>query len=337
MSDFGKKLSVKFSDLLHFNLSKKIVGKRTIFPFYHTISNEQLPHIKHLYKVKTEKDFIADLDFLLKNYKPINYFEFIENLKNGKKTDKNTFLLSFDDGLRECYTTIAPILKKKGVPAIFFLNSDFIDNKKLFYRYKVSLIINEIGKNKNLEKKIEKILSENNLLIDNVLKSLNKINYLNKNILDKIATEINIDFDNFLLTQKPYISTSEIKSIISEGFAIGSHSLNHPKYNLIPENEQIRQTIEDSEKICDDFNLNYQTFAFPFTDFGVKKSFFKKISPKFEATFGTAGLKNDEIKNHFQRIPMENSNLSGEKIVKSEYFYFLMKSVLRKNRIKRDE
>ena len=65
---------------------------------------------------------------------------------NGEKQlSQGKVFLSFDDGLREVYTIIAPILKERGLPATFFITTDFIDNKKLFYRNKASLLIEAIA------------------------------------------------------------------------------------------------------------------------------------------------------------------------------------------------
>ena len=74
-------------------------------------------------------------------YKPITTFELKKFITENSALPKNAFLLSFDDGLKEVFTTIAPILLKKGVPASFFINPCFIDNNELFYRYKISLLI----------------------------------------------------------------------------------------------------------------------------------------------------------------------------------------------------
>ena len=53
---------------------------------------------------------------------------------------------ALDDGLSGCHRYIAPLLRKKGIPASFFLNNRFIDNKSLFYRYKASLLVHQVKK-----------------------------------------------------------------------------------------------------------------------------------------------------------------------------------------------
>ncbi|WP_262708643.1 polysaccharide deacetylase family protein [Natronoflexus pectinivorans] len=62
----------------------------------------------------------------------------------SRKPASKIFHLTFDDGLSEIYHETIPILEKKGIPATIFLNTGFIDNKKMFYRFKSSLVIESI-------------------------------------------------------------------------------------------------------------------------------------------------------------------------------------------------
>jgi len=118
----------------------KCSGHQVFFPFYHAVDNEDQPHIKHLYPVKSIHQFENELDTLLKHFKPIDLDKLISLNQSNEKPKKPSIHLSFDDGLRQCYDIIAPILNKRGIPATFFINSAFVENKDLMYRYKISLI-----------------------------------------------------------------------------------------------------------------------------------------------------------------------------------------------------
>ncbi|MBC7642475.1 MAG: hypothetical protein H7174_09100, partial [Flavobacterium sp.] len=43
--------------------------------------------------------------------------------------------------MSEVYNIIFPILKKRNISAIFFINPDFVDNETVLYKHKISLII----------------------------------------------------------------------------------------------------------------------------------------------------------------------------------------------------
>ncbi|MBK9043176.1 MAG: polysaccharide deacetylase family protein [Saprospiraceae bacterium] len=113
------------------------------------------------------------LIFLLKHYHPVLLTEKLSLDSNLK----DQFLLSFDDGLKECYEIILPILLKKNLKAIFFINTGFLDNKALFYRFKISLIWEKIltdGLNPQQFGEITKQFNlENYREIENYLFSIN--------------------------------------------------------------------------------------------------------------------------------------------------------------------
>jgi len=110
-------------------------------PFYHLVSDKEPDFVKGLYKPKTVAQFKADLNVFLKYYEPISLEEVIQYNKGEIKLLKPSFHLTFDDGLANFHEIIAPILKEKNIPATVFLNTAFVDNKDLFYRYKKVLKI----------------------------------------------------------------------------------------------------------------------------------------------------------------------------------------------------
>ena len=299
-------------------------------PFYHTISDVELPHIKNLYQVKTTKQFINDLDELLNLFEPISFQDLLQN----KTTQKPAILLSFDDGLTEIYHTIAPILKSKGIPAITFLNSDFLDNRALFFRYKVSLIIEFL--NTENSKNISEMLSCANKQ-QTIKKALLCLQHSDTALIDSIAKNMELSFDDFLTNQQPYLTTEQINHLIDQGFEFGAHSCSHPEYRFISEEQQLQQTVDSIEFIRSKFNLNYSAFSFPFTDYDVSQSFFEQLhkKTKIDLTFGCAGIKEDSTKKHHQRFALENNNHSSLEVLKSELFYYSLLKTIGKHRIER--
>ena len=211
--------------------------------------------------------------------------------------------------MSEFYHIVAPILKEKGIPATVFLNTDFIDSKSMFYRFKASILFDQL--------KDKSILSKG---------------FDDSKELDEMALKNGINFNNYLEEEKPYLTTSQIKELIADGFTIGAHSKNHPHYNLLKLEEQLIQTKESISTVVNQFNLKYKVFSFPFTDDGVSKQFFESIKSEVDLTFGCAGLKKNTYDYHLQRIAMESTS-NAKTILKTEYAYYMMKSIVGKNKI----
>jgi peptidoglycan/xylan/chitin deacetylase (PgdA/CDA1 family) len=316
----------------------KATHQDLILPVYHLVSDQEVPHIKHLYEVKNISAFVQDLEFLIENFQPLDFRALVNHISGEKKLTSPGFFLTFDDGLREFYTIIAPILESKGVPAMNFLNTAFIDNRDLFYRYKISLIIDKIKTGQTGEelKSISEILRLKYINQTRVIKQLLQLGYSDIPVIDSIAKILEINFSAYLDTYQPYLNSDEITDLIRRGFTFGSHSIDHPFYHDLDLSEQIRQTRLSMDTIVETFRLNYRAFAFPFTDYQISKTFFDylyKDEKKPDLSFGSAGLKQDLYQQHLQRIPMEMDPMSASQIIHAELLYYFLKGFFGKNQI----
>lgn len=313
----------------------KASDQRLIVPFYHLVTDSDNTFAKYLYTPRRIADFKRDLEVLTNCYTPLLLKDFIALSTSGKKVNENSFHLTFDDGLSNFYTVVAPILLKRKIPATIFVNTDFVDNKALFYRYKASLLYQNYETASPKEKSIFYDFFEEK---GTVKKKLFDINYNNKGILDNLAEAVDYDFNAFLVQKQPYLSSIQIQELIDMGFTIGAHSKNHPLYGDIDFEEQIKQTKESISWLVRKFYLDYKAFSFPHTDLGVTKDFFIKLSAekKVDISFGTSGIKKDDFATNFQRLFFEIGNQNIEGYLITEYFKYFLKIPFFKNTMPRN-
>lgn len=295
-----------------------------MLPFYHLVSDAPPLFVKQLYKPKTINQFKNDLDVFLKYYEPITLEQVIQYNKGEIELTKPSFHLTFDDGLANFHHVIAPILIKKNIPATVFLNTDFIDNKELFYRYKASILMFKVGK--------ANMIDINTGNVNDLLKN----SYKDRHLLDDLAKEVDFDIKEFLKKEKPYLSLKQIKKLQTQGFTFGAHSANHPLYKNITLEEQLKQTRESLKWVKDNLQEKYAVFSFPFHDINVSKQFFNLIQNDVALTFGTSGFKTDSVSNNLHRLDMEKSLRSTEKYLIREHLKFIVKNIFGKHKITRE-
>ena len=319
-----------------------LTGYRDIFPFYHAVSDDDMPHVKYMYRVKTVKQFTRDLDYCLSKFEAINTSDWYESLLGRKKSGKPAMVLSFDDGLREMHDVVAPLLIRKGVPATFFINPAFIDNNQLFYKYKASLIIDRLEKHGYPVSLLEVIASrigESYGSRHTLRKALLNATRQDTGFLETMAELVEVDFNAFLKIRKPYMSLDQLLKMKDQGFEIGSHSMTHPMFSLLSHEDRLREVKESLEWIRKKLNPEYRYFAFPFTDAGVENLFFDRIynleSSMVDMSFGSAGLKRDPYPFHVQRIAMDETHYSARIFIKGEYIYYLLKGMAGRRTIRR--
>lgn len=279
---------------------KNIFRSYSILPCYHIVSDLDVPHVKHLYPIKSVKQFCDEIDFLCKNFNMVG----IDEIVKGSK--KRMAHLTFDDGYRECHDVIMPILLEKGIPATFFVCTDFIDNRHLHNRCVMSLLYDKVSKIKD-----QKILNELSLLAGNY-KSLRdwllSFDTLRDDLIERLCEIVEVDIQGYLSEKKPYLSDYQIHDMVKKGFTIGSHGKNHINFRHLNLESQVNEAISTSKYISERYNQEKRYFAFPYEDLSISNEFYLRIQDDIDFTFGTAGYFKDHPLNSFQRIWMESGD-----------------------------
>ncbi len=328
--------SMAFSN---FSFWQKKANVKIIIPFYHIVSNKKNPLISNLYAYRNENEFVKDLDFFQKRYEFIDIHQLIAFQKQGKELPKDALLLTFDDGMREMYETVAPILTRKGIPAVFFLTTEFLNNKELFFRNKISLLIDYYKKNTHnfSENKINQIFEKYRISFSNSIENLKQIKFQENDLIQEIADFFKLDFKAYLEHNKPYLTDKQVFELKKQGFAIGAHSLNHARFSELSPEEQIAQTLESVRIIRQKFELDYGIFAFPFNDNELGIDFFTEISKtqEIDLLFSADGFLDDEISYNYHRFWMENTSKTAKKILLQNFKEKFIRQLKGKNTIER--
>ncbi len=242
---------------------------------YHYIRkfNRKLPFFKNFLK---KKEFV----------KQVNYFQkdkgIIKNI-NEIKYNKDKYLLTFDDGLKE-QIFAAKILAKKGLTGIFFIPSLPILEKKFLDVHKIQILLAKIGSKKIIEylnknklyklsiknikkkdvKKFIKAYSYNKDKKSNILfkKNMNYlINSVNRSqILDEMFTKFKITES----VDKYYMNVSDLIYLKRLGMKIGCHSHSHNILSKMSKKNQFKE-ISKSKKILEKkIKKKIDFFCFPY-------------------------------------------------------------------------
>lgn len=70
--------------------------------------------------------FLAHLNYLKRHYRIISLRDYLKARQEGSPLPDYSVVLTFDDGFRNFFTTAAPLLNRKGIPATLFLITDWV-------------------------------------------------------------------------------------------------------------------------------------------------------------------------------------------------------------------
>jgi peptidoglycan/xylan/chitin deacetylase (PgdA/CDA1 family) len=319
-----------------FSFLKRIGSCELVIVYYHVVNDkdEDDPHISNLYKYKRSRQFVDDLEYLLNHYSPVGLSDVIRWVRGEGGLPRDCFLLTVDDGFREVYDVMAPLLTERGIPATFFISSAFLDNHELCYDHKASLLVNKVrrGISPGMDRAVRDILEAVGLPSSSLSQGVLSVDYGHREVLDRIAELLQVDFQRYLKDERPYLTGVQVKELIDRGFAIGAHGIDHPYFSAISPTEQLEQAVGSMKKIRDQFGLDYGAFAFPHTDAGVSREFIEKIhkSGLVDITFGTGGLIDTSLRRHRQRVSLEDPLQTARELLAWQYARRLYKQWSRK-------
>lgn len=332
-----RKIASKATLITPFSWLEKMSSQAMIFPFYHVVSNSNLPYISNIYPIVSEKQFRYDLEFLLSHYNPATFSDVMQFVQGRKKPGMPSFFLTFDDGFAQCETVIAPVLREMGIEAAFFINPAFIDNTVISHRQKISFVLEKYaGAGKTEKTAIAKIMGIQTPNEKSNINAIKRLNAGNISLIEEIADILEIDFGKLATEFKPYLSLEALKKLHNDGFHIGSHGLDHREFQLMQPTEMKQQIVESFSWLETHLKIEKRIFSFPFTDYNISLSFFEYLQNEANVllSFGTAGLKHDAAPRHIQRIPAEMNGFNSlRQILKAEYLYYLAKKPVNKNLI----
>jgi peptidoglycan/xylan/chitin deacetylase (PgdA/CDA1 family) len=302
-----------------------------IIPYYHIVTDAEVPHVKHLYTYRGEAAFKRDLDVLLGRFRAMSLEELIAHLHSHQALPRDALLLTFDDGFREMREVVAPILLAKGVPATFFVTTGCIDNHTLAHHNKLSVLLEHIVSQGGaaLTKEVSRWLTRHGLPGDGLTPRLLALDYQQGHLVDELAAVCAYDFAEYLTTCQPYLTSEHVWWLLQQGFTIGSHSLDHPRYAALSMAEQLDQTRASLRWLEERFQIRYRAFAFPHSDAGVTLDFFRVLFDEgtLDVSFGTGGMLPHCFARNFQRFPMEKTLLPAESILAKQYARVLYRTL----------
>lgn len=249
---------------------------------YHLVSESPLPHVRHLYAHKTPEEFEADLDYLLGIYEFTDWHDLLSVRSGTQRQRRPLAVLTFDDGLAQCFDLIRPILLRRGVTATFFISTRYIDNREMFYRHKASLCIDRIETAaSSLRQHLLRSIGQNLGIAEfshwGLVTWLNRLEIVDEAMLNQVCHWLEIDVDAELRATSPYMTTNQLRLLAADGFTLGGHSLTHARLQLLGRGAIEQELVASCDFIRGLVGAANVPFAFPFNGTNIDRDLINSI------------------------------------------------------------
>lgn len=112
-------------------LTRRLHRRSLLVLAYHSILEQELPQPFRYHH--TAREFAAQLEWLGRNCEPVGLDGVRKWIAGQWRPAKPPVLITFDDGYRNNSTIAAGLLKQKGMPAVFFLSTDYIGRDRVLW------------------------------------------------------------------------------------------------------------------------------------------------------------------------------------------------------------
>ena len=109
---------------------------------YHRVGGPSLASALDEGVVDVDADQLdRQLEFLCSWFSPISVDDVLRFSGAGRTLPHNSLLVTFDDGYRDNHDVALPILLRRGVPATFFVATDYVEKRRLFWWDRIAAIL----------------------------------------------------------------------------------------------------------------------------------------------------------------------------------------------------
>ena len=259
-----------------------------MYHYVRDISKSKYPEIKAL----DLNEFKEQILFLKKNYTLIKVDDVIGAYENNCQLPKNAALLTFDDGYKEHFINVFPILNQNNIQGCFYPPASVIENKSVLDVNKIHFILASVKDKTTLVEQIFNQLTfykkrynlKNNLYYFNKLAKANRFDTkevifikrilqleLPENLRNKITDFLfkkYVTSDEKSFSKTLYMDINDMKEMIRAGMHFGSHGFGHYWLASLSRNKQeidINKSIQFLKKIGADSD-NW-TMCYPYGSF----------------------------------------------------------------------
>lgn len=238
-------------------LAKAVTSKHPKILMYHSFSDqEKVGYV-------SKDSFEWQLQQLKKGFHTMPLIELANAINAGKKIPKNTVVLTIDDGYLNVYEHAYPLLKKYGIPATFFVTTNFIDQKDWLWPDKIKWLLQ-----KNNERKLLSTINYNNVEYKFDFENINALclsieNDKKLDLIQEIAEKLDLVIPINATDEFASCTWEQLNEMQANGIEIGSHTVSHPSLGQVGV-EHARFEISESLAIINrKLGRKTRTFCYP--------------------------------------------------------------------------
>lgn len=218
--------------------------------------------------------FEKQMQFLLQHFIPVK-------ASQAQLDSENTmqFAVTLDDGYEDNYLVAAPILKKLGIPATFFVVSDYVGTDRLFWWEQVADMMHKTKQTElDLQAVVPSLCKRGEQANIFSLQNSAERDYAYGQLCARIRNGLHVDIPSHMKRVAEFFEVStreegrnyglmdwaQLKDLVQQGFEIGGHTATHCNVVGADPNMLHTEVVSSMAVIERQLEEPVLTFAYPY-------------------------------------------------------------------------
>lgn len=268
---------------------------------FHDIANEESDFTKGLGITLGKEDFDVRMRFLAKHYSPIS----LEELLAGENLPRRPVLVTFDDAYASVAETAAPVCRKYGISATFFVNASLVGNQDLGLDNLVCFAANTRGLQVVCEA-ARRISSNPGLQVSSLRQFFSEfLTTLSLGMREEFRKVLQhlagFDSTDIARTARLYVDAEQLRSLVSQGFSVGNHTYSHVNCRILAGKEFDQEILLNQRALEEIAGRKIRAFSVPYgSSADVNQELIKHLRQSgHEALFLVESLANTATPDYF--------------------------------------
>lgn len=251
---------------------------------YHYVRDTHLTPYPGINGLSVNK-FQQQLDYLCRNYEMIDPKDYFKFLRGEQCIPRKSCLLTFDDGLKDHYETVFPILVDRSVTAVFFLITEPLVGGGVAKVHQIHFLMAKLGQ-ESFREEFFSALDETFPDIDltefkgdafnartyrydnqDTARLKRLLNYgLPYEVRDSVIESLFAKYfdDEQCFCRSLYMTWDEIREMKRMGLVFGRHTHTHPVLSRLGKSEQLYELKTSRDIITDKLGDGLLPFSYPY-------------------------------------------------------------------------
>jgi peptidoglycan/xylan/chitin deacetylase (PgdA/CDA1 family) len=249
--------------------------------------------------------FETQLKFLKKHLSIIPLESLVRKPANGSGSPRNDIALTFDDGLRNHYTIVYPILKQLDMPATFFVCPGLIESRRWLWSQEARVRLRLLKENERAAVCQELGAPRGN--VESIVAWMKTLAPAARKSAEEVIGGMTADFNPSAEDQEQYgvMTWDELSSMDPALVSIGSHTVSHPILTTLDPAELSYEIRESRRWLEERLQRPINHFCYPNGDYNGAVCSIVRQCYEYAVTSEKGDVRPEDDRHRLKRVPTD--------------------------------